>query len=63
MKKLYLIRYTWCNFDKPAEAKHYDENYYLCSNLAEAMTEIQKKFNHGVEVNITQYEEIYYKEI
>ena len=48
---------------KPAEAKHYDDNYYLCSNLAEAMTDIQKKFNHGVEVKITQYEEIYYKEV
>jgi hypothetical protein len=63
MKKLFLIRYTYNNIHKPAEAKHYDDNYYLCNNLAEALTDIQKKFNHGVEVNITQYEEIFYREL
>ena len=63
MKKLFLIRYTYNSIYEPDKATHYDDNYYLCNNLAEALTDIQKRFNHGIEVKITQYEEIYYKEI
>lgn len=63
MKKLFLIRYTYKNIYKPDEATHYDDNYYLCNNLEEALTDIRKKFNHGIEVKITQFEEICYKEL
>jgi len=63
MKKLFLIRYTYQSIYKPEETTHYDDNYYLCNNLEKAMTDIRQKFNHGTEVKITQFEEIYYKEI
>jgi len=63
MKKLFLIRYTYQSIYKPEETTHYDDNYYLCNNLEEAITDIRKKFNHGTEVKIIQLEEIYYKEI
>ncbi len=63
MKKLFLIRYTYQNICKSDEATHYDDKYYLCNNLEEALTDIRKKFNHGIEVKITQFEEIYFKEI
>lgn len=63
MKKLFLIRYTWHNKTVEHEASHFEDVYYLCKSLAEAYGEIQDKFNDDTEVKITQFEEIYYKEI
>lgn len=63
MKKLYLIRYTYKNKDKEYEEKHFEDIYYLCARLSEAVRDIESKFNEQVEVSITQYEEVYFKEL
>lgn len=63
MKKLYLIRYTYKNKDKEYEQKHFEDVYYLCARLSEAIKDIESKFNEQVEISIIQYEEIYFKEI
>lgn len=62
MKKLFLIRYTWYNKEKEWEAKHFEDVYYLCRNISEALSDIQSKFTDGIEVKITQFEEIPYYE-
>lgn len=63
MKKLFLIRYTYHNKTVEHEASHFEDVYYLCRNLSEALSDIQSKFTDDLEIKITQYEEIYYKEI
>ena len=63
MKKLYSIRYTYKNKDKEYEEKHFEDVYYLCKNLSEALNDIQSKFNEQIEVNIIQYEEVFYKNL
>jgi hypothetical protein len=63
MKKLYLIRYTYKNKDKEYEEKHFEDVYYLCARLSEAIKDIESKFNEQVEISIIQYEEVYFKEI
>jgi hypothetical protein len=45
MKKLYLIRYTYKNKDKEYEEKHFEDVYYLCARLSEAIKDIESKFN------------------
>lgn len=63
MKKLYLIRYTYKNKDKEYKEKHFEDVYYLCARLSEAVRDIERKFNEQIEVSIIQYEEIFFKEI
>lgn len=63
MKRLYLIRYTYKNKDKEYEEKHFEDVYYLCARLSEAIKDIESKFNEQVEISIIQYEEVYFKEI
>lgn len=63
MKKLYLIRYTYKNKDKKYKEKHFEDVYYFCARLSEAVRDIESKFNEQVEVSITQYKEVYFKEL
>lgn len=65
MKKLFSIRYTWRNEEVQHESSHFEDVYYLCRNISEALNDIQNKFSDesGVEVKIVQFEEISYKQI
>lgn len=60
-KKLFLIRFIYKHKELENDINHYDDRYYLSTDLRRAMDDIYQKFE-GCEVKITQYEELHFTE-
>jgi len=60
--KLFLIHYIYKNPDVEHDATHYEHEYYLTPSLAKAITDVEER-NKGFTVTITQYEEVFFREV